>query len=377
MKNVMVVKVGSTSLINNQGKINVVFLRRLVSVVQGLQKRKKLPLLVVSGAVAAGKSNVPSLVSYQARASRGQLIIASCIHQLGEKLKIKFSLLLLSKQDILDRNRYETLKNTFNECLEMDIVPIINENDATSATDTHDFVDNDQVATIVGMITEAQEVFLLTNVAGVFKSDPKKQKENGETPIAQISDINDELMRLHIGKKSLAGRGGMESKLKAARLASFVGMTTYILNRKKIQHILEIIDGKPCQGTVCLPWNQPIVLTDRSRWLITSQTSSASIKIDTGAVEALRKRKSLLAVGVKQIFGSFNAFDSVEVIDEKNRPIALGISDLSSANLNKIIASSKKPFNIEVMHANHLILFPTWSQTFNATNLLITSSGFS
>ncbi len=358
MKNSIVIKFGSSSLLDQQGNINSTFLQRIIEVIKSLQTRGKFPLLVLSGAVATGGSDTPTLTSYGARAARGQLIISALIYRLGQEAGVKFGQFLLSRQDIIERDRYVTLQKTLHECLDAGIVPLINENDATASAKTHDFIDNDQLATIVGIVVGAESTFLFTNVAGVFRTAPVGETSHDQTPITHIADVNKELMSLHLGKKSLAGRGGMESKLRAARLASFVGITTHILDARTLEHILEIIDGQPCRGTVCLPWPQPIALTDRSRRLIVSHTSSASIKIDAGAVEALQKRNSLLAVGVTHVYGTFDVDDSVEVINHSNRPVALGVSALSSTELGKAITAKEKPFNVEVIHADNLILFP-------------------
>ena len=312
---------------------------------------------MLSGAVATGKSDVDDFTSHQARAARGQLIISSYMYQLGEQGKVKFAQFLISRQDIIQRDRYITLQKTFQECLAAGVVPLINENDTTSAFNTHDFVDNDQIAAIVGVVAGASNIFLFTNVAGVFRLAPDDKNTN-QTPIARITDVNKELMSLHVGKKSLAGRGGMEPKLRSARLASFLGLTTYILDGRILEHALEIFDGDDCRGTMCLPWPHPISLSERSQRIIVSHTSSASIKVDDGAVRALRQRKSLLAVGVVQVYGNFEVQDSVEIIDQKNQPIALGVSALSSSGLNKMIVIKEKPFNTEVIHADNLILFP-------------------
>ena len=358
MKNTIVIKVGSNSLLDKDNNLNQAFFQKIVEVVKGIQARGKLPLLVLSGAVATGKADVPGLTSYGARAARGQLIVSAFMHQLGQAAQVKFGQFLISRQDIIERERYVALQKTFQECLTAGIIPLINENDTTASAKAHDFVDNDQLATIVGVVVGAESIFLFTNVAGVFRMAPDESANHDQTPIACIADVNKELMSLHIGKKSLVGRGGMESKLRAARLASFVGITTYILDGKILEHALEIIDGKPCQGTVCLPWPQPILLTDRSRRLIVSHTSSASIKVDAGAVSALRQRKSLLAVGVTHVYGTFEADDSVEVMDNENRPVAFGVSALASSELGKIITAKPRPFNVEVVHADNLILFP-------------------
>ncbi len=358
MKGAIVIKIGSNTLLDAHGRIDKSFLRRLIKVVNEVKSQDWLPLLVLSGAVATGKAEVSSLTSYGTQAALGQLIISGLIYHLSQEFKVKFAQFLLSRQDIIERDRFITLQKNLQECLALGIVPLINENDATAAAQTHNFVDNDQLAAIVGVVVKADKLFLLTNVAGVFRAGPNKDNQSEQAPIARIADVNKELMSLHLGKKSLAGRGGMEAKLRAARLASFVGLTTYIINAQSLANVVEVIQGEKCRGTICLPWPQPLVLTERSRRLIVSNTSSACIKIDVGAAKALRSRKSLLAVGITRVYGTFATDESVEIIDHGNHPIALGVSSLSSAELGKIITAKGRPFNVEVIHADNLILFP-------------------
>src|SRR3990167_5518663 len=130
MKRRAIIKIGSSSLLDERGDIAVSFLRRIVDVIVEFEKRQWVPLLVLSGAVAIGRSDSKDLVLYSSGAARGQMVITSAMNELCEKGGIKFAQFLLSNRDIIEPDRFNSLKNTFDECLNLGLVPLINENDA-------------------------------------------------------------------------------------------------------------------------------------------------------------------------------------------------------------------------------------------------------
>ncbi len=356
-QNPIIIKVGSSSVINKNGTSNAEFFQKLVALCGKLVDMKYAPLVVLSGAVASGKSELSlRQAPAQVLAARGQLLLSSAVLNVAQQQDLLIAQLLLSREDILNRKRYKSLRETLRWSVEHSIIPVINENDATSPGDEHDFIDNDQLAIIISLAAGAKQLYLLTDIDGVYRTDPAKAMSGG--PINEISDVNQVLMKIHTGKRSAMGRGGIITKLHAARLASFIGITTYILDARTIEKLPSVITGDLCLGTRCLPWTEPLRLTDRNRWLLATHTSNASIMIDGGAVQALRKRRSLLAVGVKKLFGGFVQLDSVEVIDEQFRPVAFGVVEIGSKELQKQINNAERPFNIEVIHADKLILFP-------------------
>lgn len=353
----IVCKLGTEPLFASNGRFDHSVFRRHLATLRELQRQGYDPLFVLSGAVAYGRADDADLQSYQARAARGQLLLVGEVLNAARMEQLRFALFLLSQNDIVNRNRYDGLRVTMRECLKTKAIPLINENDATSEVGRHDFLDNDQVATIVAVMVGADRVVIFTGVDGVYPNDPLMSGIGQQEPIHIIRDVNEELLRLHLGQHSTKGRGGMEAKLRAARLASLVGITTHIVNGRDPERVVDALKGK-AYGTTCLPWSKPLRLRERNRWLLASYTSSASIEVDDGAAKALRERKSLLAVGVKRVYGAFDANVIVEVIDSSRRPLALGLSALSNRELAKLLRKDRRPYNVEVIHADNLTLFP-------------------
>lgn len=350
----MVIKCGSQLVIDPDrldGVLRLDFMQALLETCQRLKIQGHEVILVLSGAVPAGKKTT-HLESKQALASVGQLRITQELAQFAKQIDL--SLLLLTQFDITERDRHTTLAQTLTELLNTKIIPVINENDATSADGTHDFADNDHLAAIIAITTQADRVLLCTDVEGMFSAHPT-------TPGAQLFDeienVNLELLKMAQGGKSQLGRGGMEGKLRAARLATSAGIQTHIMSGAMVKSIPELVAGSTKFGTVCKARTRRAKsLSTRERWLMSAKVSDGSIVLDTGAAAAVQKRKSLLAVGVKTIYGQFSAGDSVEILDAQKETIAIGLSNLSSEALQVALRSDKKPFDIDVVHANNLIL---------------------
>lgn len=348
-----VVKIGSSVLLS-QSSPNARFFDALFVEMGRLQKAGWAPLLVLSGAVATGKT-LSNLKTKQALAAFGQLALLSSVQTSAQNTNVSTALLLLSREDILNRERYETLRQTLDDLLDHKIIPIINENDATALSAAPDFRDNDHLATIVAMIVEADRLALLTDVEGVYPQDPRK--DSAIAVIPTIENINLEIIKRLAHGKSLVGRGGMAGKLTAARMATAAGITTHIMNGDEPRRLTDVILGQAQAGTVCLPRSHASVdFSRRDRWLLSAQNTGASIRVDSGAAAALKKRKSLLAVGVQEIFGNFDEKECVELVDDQRETIALGLTTLSSPALQKLLRAKEKPYNVEVVHADNLRL---------------------
>jgi len=148
----------------------------------------------------------------------------------------------------------------------------------------------------------------------------------------------------------------MLGKLQAARLATASGITTHIINGNFPERISKILEGTPF-GTVCLPrTHRGVELTNRERWLMSAKGSDGTIQLDEGASQAVLKRKSLLAVGVKKVYGSFDEGDSVEIIDHANETIAIGLVKQNSQQLLELTTTIEKPYGVEIVHADDIIL---------------------
>lgn len=350
----IVIKCGSQLVIDPErttGCLRLEFVQALFTTCQQLKTQGHEVILVLSGAVAAGKKT-QELQTKQARASLGQLMITRELDQFAKQVDL--SLLLLTKFDITERDRHTTLVKTIDELLNTKIIPVLNENDATTAEGTTDFPDNDHLAAIIAITTQADRVVLCTDVEGVFSAHPATA---GAHLFDEIENVNLELLKMTQGGKSQLGRGGMTGKLKAARLATSAGIQTHIMSGAMVKSIPQLIDGTSKFGTVCKPRTQRAKsLSIRDRWLMSAKISDGSIVLDPGAAAAVKKRKSLLAVGIKTIYGQFSEGDSVEILDAKKETIAIGLAEVSSDKLQAALRSGQKPFDTDVVHANNLIL---------------------
>lgn len=352
MKERIVIKVGSNLLVNVTNP--EVFQRELIQHIFMTVKRLRVlgheVVVVFSGAVAAGKIDA-SLQSRQAQAARGQWLMNAAISASVNDLSL--SLMLVSREDICNRQRYITLQETFEDLLKSGVVPIVNENDATTIKDKNDFPDNDHLAAILAITLNAQRFFLLTNVDGVYDGEPT---DAGTRLIAEIENVNLEFLKEVSSAASSFGRGGMRGKLRAARFATAGGIATTIMHGEQSERILDVLSGKSV-GTFCKPrTHSDVQFSNRDRWLISANSSTGSIQVDEGAARAVKQRKSLLAVGVRKTYGTFSTKEAVEIIDQSKETIAVGLTDMSSKELTALIAEEGKPFNVEVVHADNLIL---------------------
>lgn len=349
----IVIKCGSQLMINPDhagGVLRQEFIAELFGICQQFMSNGIQVVLVLSGAVGAGKQ-IPALQTKQAQAAAGQL-------QLSRELPLSLlsggaALLLLTRFDVSERERYATLSQTVHELLAAGIVPIFNENDATTAAETVDFADNDHLAALLSITVRANRLFLLTDVDGVYSAHPDVE---GAELFSQIENVNLELLKMATGGKSALGRGGMVGKLKAARLATSAGVQTHIMSGAMVGTLPDLLLGTKQIGTVCLPRTRAEMLGDRERWLMSAKTSDGSISVDAGAAKAVRARKTLLAVGMKNVYGKFDVGDSVEILDEKKETVAIGLVEQSSETLRVALQAPEKPFDMDVVHANNLIL---------------------
>jgi glutamate 5-kinase len=348
-----VIKVGTQSLIRD-GVIHSEILEQLFHQISTLTKQGWECLLVLSGAVGSGKAHTGVLTRKQAYAAVGQLRALDVAFHAAEAEEVELAMLLLSREDIVNRERYRSLQETVEELLRAQMTPIFNENDATSASSRHDFTDNDHLATILAVTMGADILVLLTSVDGLYTANPQEHADASFIP--EVHNINKDVIRNGVGTSSL-GRGGMSGKLKAARLATAAGILTIIANANTPDILNRLLLQKEHCGTICHPQHdRRKKMTNRDRWVMSAQHSGASVTVDAGARAALMRRKSLLAVGVKSMEGEFEEGTSIEVVDDQEETIALGLASLDSRQLQGLLHQEQKPFGVEVIHADNLIL---------------------
>lgn len=352
MNKITIIKIGSNVLVDDAGSIrNDILENILLSVGEKIKQGEKI-ILVSSGAIAVGKHIFDEEVDKRLSASLGQMRLMANYLEVGEKINLKVSELLLSRPYLVKRELFLQLQKTIDNMLQKGVVPIVNENDALVVGSDWSFGDNDSLASALAIAFSADKLLILSSVDGLFKTDPTKDK-NAEL-INKVEDVNAELMEYCSKETSTSGRGGMVSKLKTIRLSTAVGIETQIINGLKKDKIKKSLENEEV-GTLFSARKMKQEIKNRDRWILAAKSSAASIEVDDGAIEALQAGKSLLAVGIKKIFGDFNRGEIVELINYKKEGIAFGVVDIDSKDLTQ--EEFKKQKGVQVMHADNIMVF--------------------
>ncbi len=347
MKNkntVYVVKVGSSVLAKDSGGIDEGRIGDIAEQIAAAREKGIAVILVSSGAIAAGMkilgldSRPKSLPEAQACAAVGQAEMMKKYDDAFRRLNFLVAQVLLTRDDINDRERYLNARNTLFALLERDIViPVINENDTVS-TEEIKFGDNDRLSSLVASLIGADKLIIMSDVDGLYRIDRKDKTK--KTVIRKIDAITDEIESLVTEEASKFGVGGMASKLQAAKIVTNAGIECVILNGNKKNILLDYLSGEEV-GTVFVS-KQPKIKA-RKRWIAYSLKPAGTIKVDKGAREVLiKKNRSLLASGIIACAGKFSAGDAVGITDEHDTEFARGITNYSSSELNKIMGVNTK-----------------------------------
>lgn len=369
LKNIkkMVIKIGSSSLTSKAGGLDKVSMRRFVNEVSSLIKRGMEVIIVTSGAIAAGLENLnikkkpEDITLFQAAASIGQVELMRLYSNLFLTSGLKIGQILLTHEDTTRRKQYLNIKNTIKKLISLNIVPVINENDSV-AVDEIKFGDNDELAALVAILAESDILIILTDIDGMYDKNPRIYSD--AKLISYIDKINEDIEKAAGGIGSTYGIGGMESKIKAAKICSFSGIKTIIANSKRKNILNKIIAGEDV-GTFFAPQTVKKVKSIK-KWIAFGMKTKGGIVIDRGAEEAvLNKGKSILAVGVVKVDGKFNKGDTLKVFSLDSKLIAKGISNFSSEdiekikgkNRDKILSEFDTSMCSEVIHRDCLVVF--------------------
>lgn len=358
----IVVKVGSSSLTTKSGGIDVDRVHNIVEAIAARKKSGTQVILVSSGAIAAGlaplglKSRPTDVATQQAAASVGQSLLVAEYAQAFQKFDIVVGQVLLTAQDVLRRAHYRNAQRGLSRTLELGILPIVNEND-TVATDEIRFGDNDRLAALVAQVVQANALFLLSDVDGLYDGPPDQA---GTTMVAEVKNFS-EIENFNIGGTGAAGvgLGGMQTKVDAAGIATAAGIPTVVTSAALAHQAIagEVVGTYFHAATNRTP--------TRLLWLEHATTPQGSITIDDGAVDAvINRRLSLLPAGITNISGLFSAGDAVSVLDARGKAIARGIvsfdSDELPAMLGKrtsdLVAEHGVGFDREVIHRDDLVV---------------------
>lgn len=330
-----VIKVGS-ALVAPDGKgCTGKYISAIADFIRQCQQAGKEVILVSSGSVAAGRGLIhhgspnPSIPTKQAMAAVGQMQMMANWQSFFD---VPCSQLLITRGDLKDRQRYINIKNTLRILLENGVIPIVNEND-TVATDELKVGDNDNLAALVALVSEADSLFILSDVDGVFDQDPRVNPQ--AKLVSQIEKIDAAVYAMASDTDNPIATGGMKTKIQAAEKAIENGINTYILNGSRAEVFADILRGNN-PGTHFVA--QQGAIRARKHWLKHTLKSNGKVALDLGAVNALTtKGASLLPSGVIEVIGHFNVGDCVDIYDGSNEQIiAKGICQYSARDLSRI-----------------------------------------
>mgnify|MGYP001230545963 FL=1 len=333
---IIVIKIGSSLLVDNKKKIRKKWLSSFAKDIKKLKSKNKKIILVSSGAIALGckkmnysKTNL-KLDKSQAIASIGQIELMNLFSQTFSKFKLNISQILLTLEDTEERRRSINAKRTFENLFQLDYIPIVNENDTIATTEIK-YGDNDRLASRVAQITNADTLILLSDVDGLFTKNPKLFR-NAKL-IKKVNNLDKDIQNINFKGITEFGKGGMNTKIEAAKICNLAGCNMIIANGLYLNPINQIEKGNNCTLFV----SKISKLHARKKWIISSVSPKGELTIDDGAKKALVNGKSLLAAGIKKVSGKFNKGDHIKIIDIKNKEFARGLSSFSSEEIIKII----------------------------------------
>lgn len=361
---IWVVKIGSSLLTSGGEGLDDAFIQSLVDQVKMLRNYDISVALVTSGAIAEGtvalQRKPESLGEFQAMAAVGQTRLMQAFAAHFSKHNLTVGQILLTHDDINNRRRYLNARTTLQTLFSFGTVPIVNENDTVSTEEIR-FGNNDVIGGLLANLLDAECLVMLTDTGGLFTADPTTNPQAKLISECQVSDASLDSV---VGEsRSGLGRGGMITKLQAARLAARSGTDTFIVPGSAAQVLTHLADSQAI-GTRLFATQKPIAA--RLRWLAGRQKPEGTIVLDDGAVEALcYKKASLLPVGVVGIQMHFKRGALVECLSQDGRVIAQGLSNFDSDTLLQIRGKTSQtisdmlgePHDHELIHRDNLVVF--------------------
>jgi glutamate 5-kinase len=361
----LVVKVGS-SLVTNQGHgLDHSALARWAEQIAELKRRNRHVLLVSSGAIAEGMQRLGwarrprQLHELQAAAAIGQMGLVQAYESCFRTHDLHAAQILLTHDDLSDRRRYLNARSTLRTLLELNTIPVINEND-TVAIDEIKFGDNDTLAALVTNLVEADALVILTDQPGLFTRDPRRYPD--ATLVTEAKAVDPELERMAGGAGSHIGSGGMQTKIRAAKRAARSGAHTIIASGREPDVLLRLSDGEMI-GTQLIA--ETMTLAARKQWLADHLQVRGQLKLDAGAVKALAQDgKSLLPIGVYELSGDFERGEVVSCLDPDGHEVARGLVNYNAGETRRILRAPSHEIEArlgyidepELIHRDNLVL---------------------
>ncbi|QQE77713.1 glutamate 5-kinase [Alicyclobacillus sp. SO9] len=361
MTRTIVVKIGTSSITAGNGELAVEKMSNIIAQLGELQRSGRWrPVLVSSGAVTAGLNRLGwtrsrmTMPEKQAAAAVGQSLLMDMYASLFHNEGMTIGQILLTREDVEDRQRFVHIRNTMMTLMENDIIPIVNEND-TVAIDEIRFGDNDTLGALVSLVCEAKYLILLTDIDGLYAGNPKLNA--AAKRLTDIWDITDDVVKLAGGAGTAGGTGGMRTKIAAARIATASGTDVVVASATEPDVLQRVLQQEPIGTVFHAKENR---LRKRKAWLLHGSRIEGRLSIDAGAADAICVLSgSLLMPGVREVSGEFQAGAVVEIMGE-NGVLAHGIVNFSSADLKALLERRRSAETLrklqEVVHRNDMVL---------------------
>ncbi|WP_407645334.1 glutamate 5-kinase [Halothiobacillus diazotrophicus] len=333
-----VVKIGSAMVTGNGAGLDMAAIDRWAQQIAALRAAGREVVIVTSGAVAEGMARLgwqdrpTALPQLQAAAAVGQMGLVQAYADVLRRYDIHTAQILLTHEDLSDRERYLNARSTLRVLLGLGVVPVVNEND-TVATDEIRFGDNDTLAALVANLVEADVLVILTDQLGLFDADPRRNPTAKLLTEVVAGDPALESMASPEGGR--LGRGGMYTKVMAAKRAAQSGAATIVASGAEPEVLVRLASAEPGVGTLFQPAQTR--LAARKQWLAGQLRAQGEVQVDAGAAAALRQGgRSLLPIGVIRVDGKFDRGDLVRIIDETGRDFARGLVNYSADQARKL-----------------------------------------
>ncbi len=345
----IVIKLGTNVLRDDEGYVSLPRVYTFIEDIAHLVHDGKEVIVITSGAVGLGKKRLglddtQGTALKQACAAIGQSKLMSIYENGFDTYGLTAAQILLTEDDFSVRERYLSLRTTFNKLLELGTIPVINQNDTVSTLEIAPryfkedmqvcFSDNDKLSALVASELDADLLIILSDIDGLYDSNPKLNPD--AKLIKSVEEVNDDILAL-AGGVSDGGRGGMATKLQAARMVTRFGGKVLIANGKVPYVIKKIFEGEDL-GTMFFPTDEN--LSDKKRWIGYATNIIGKIVVNDGAKKALiEELKSLLPIGVVEVINSFNKGDVISILDENHNEFARGIVNYDSDSCKKLVGS--------------------------------------
>lgn len=361
----IIIKVGSSSLCNQNGEIDKEKILNLALQISKLKKQGYIVVLVSSGAIAAGmgalhlKSKPSTIPEKQALAAIGQAQLMQIYEEIFHIFHLDCAQVLLNHGDFDDRKRLLNLSNTMHALMDYGVIPIVNENDAL-AVDEIKVGDNDTLSALLVPVVDADLLILVSDIDGLYTSHPGKNPD--AKLLKYVECVTDEIKQMAGEPSSSLGTGGMMTKIKAAQIVNDYERDMVIINGGKENSILHVFDNE--EGT----WfngHSGKNLNARLHWIAYRSNAKGKVVLDDGAVLAIEEqRKSLLAKGIIDVSGHFLMGQVIDLVDQQGKKIAKGISNYSSDEIKLIMGHDSQDIESilhykdydEVIHANNMVV---------------------